>query len=130
MTGIDAHLPLLERGLAVIKARNDTEWEPVYVINLLREQKAFLFVVDEGFYILRPVYLKGKDQLDVECVAAYSCCSSTEESLISKYLPVIKEQVRALGARRLFFDSPRRGYERFSEFSISTITYVTEVSNG
>lgn len=129
MCDFKQHLPLLERGLRKVKEKTGAVWSPKHIIEMCNTHRAFLFVVDEGFFILRPLHCPYTKQLSVECVAAYSDQPASDESLILKYIPVMEQRAREIGATRLVWDSPRRGYERIPEIEISTVRYEKGISN-
>lgn len=130
MCSFEHHIPLLEKGLRQVKERTAAEWEPAHIIEMCRSKTAFLFVVDEGFFILRPIAKTDTHPLRVECVAAYSDHAPSSESLIIKYMPLVDELAHDIGATRLLFDSPRRGFERLPGVQISTVKYEKEICCG
>lgn len=128
LVNVDDHIDLVYEGLNSILAKIGGTWHPDYYIDLCRQKKAFLFVVDEGFFILRPRVIPTLNDTWVECAVAYARKNATTtKSLISKYLPVIDQLVRDFGASKWTFVSPRKGYIRLSAFSIRSITYERDI---
>ena len=126
LCNVDDHLELVTHGLDVVHARVAPQWVPAQVIDWCREKKAFLFIVDEGFFLLRPRHIPSINEVWVECLAAYGRTDSPE-SLITKYLPMVDQLVRDYGSHKLIFSSSRKAYIRMPEFSIYSITYERRV---
>lgn len=51
---IPKHWAWVERGLQEIIRRTGEKWTPVHVLQQLNEQRAFLFVSEDGFFVLQP----------------------------------------------------------------------------
>lgn len=119
---VDDHLDDVLVGLNVVHAKVAPLWIPEQVIDWCRGKKAFLFMVNEGFFVLRPRHIASVNQVWIECLAAYGECR-TGLSLVDKYLPIIDQLVRDYGSRKLIFSSPRKAYLRLSGFDIRCITY-------
>jgi hypothetical protein len=51
---LSAHWPMVESGLNEIIRRTGEKWTPVHVLQALNENRAHLFIDEDGFFILQP----------------------------------------------------------------------------
>lgn len=98
--------PLIKRGLQVVREKTGETWTDDEVFDRLASGRAFLFLVQTGFFILVPHYYEG--QPAVLIWIGYG----TGRNQIRTYIPEIESLAREIGATAIIIQSPRPGYRR------------------
>lgn len=116
--------PLIRRGLEIVAKKSEADWIPEDIYMALRQGKSTLHIDyngDEydGFVVITetPDY----HGLTLYIWAAY-CVT---HNAIDRYLPTIKEMARSVGAKKIRFGSPRKGWAK--RFKAITTIYEEEV---
>ena len=101
---LQAAWPSILPGLKRVKAKAGAD-DFGLIHRRLVSREAFLFTVPEGFFILMPLHRK---EPAVLVWVAYG----EGGGLLHRYLPVIEDMAREIGAEHIEFESPRPGYRR------------------
>lgn len=119
LADIDEHWPEVEPGLLRAKEKcGDQTTSLTEIREACRKKQAFLFLVPEGFFILRPQSANGIPEVFVWFVHGRGA------GLIKKYLSSIDHLAREIGARRVLFYSARKGYARLKDWEKNGNHYV------
>ncbi len=122
LADIDQHWAAIEKGLLCVQKKTDADWQPEYYRTACREKRAFLFMAKEGFVILSPIATSKGVVLSIEIAYGLGM------GLIDRYSPHIEQFARDIGATRIQFNSPRRGFERLPGWTVSTVTYQRSIN--
>lgn len=95
----------LQAGFKVVQRKAANDLDPTTIREHLTAQRAFLFLIPEGFFILQP------QQRDLPCVLIW-VAYARGQGMIARYLPDIEKLARQIGAQCLVFESDRPGYRR------------------
>jgi len=91
-------------GLKAVQSKAGTDDFRV-IYRRLTAGEAFLFLAPEGFFVLLPVY---RDAPSVLIWIAYG----VGVGLLRKYMPLLEEMARDIGAEAVEIESTRPGYRR------------------
>lgn len=103
------HWELVKTGLQRILDRTSDRWKPEDVYHMLKSNVAGLYVQDsgKGFAILQPT--RGWDGNEMFIFAGYSV---DEHDVVAQEIEQIKDIARSIGAKRIKFQTKRRGWEK------------------
>ena len=109
---------LIRPGLEIVKEKGNAEWRLEDVYALCRNGDAFLYIVDEGFSIVRRVVNSFTLEIELFIMVSFS----TGECNIKKFQPYLEDLAKEIGATSMTLQSPRRGLERHG-WEIEQINY-------
>ena len=117
------HWKLVRDGLGRILERTQDRWIIEDVYHLLKTNSMGLYVQDggKGFAILQPV--KGWDGMELFIFAGYSM---DDHDVISQDIDSIKDIARSINAKRIRFQTKRKGWEKRAEeygYKLSMVEY-------
>ncbi len=89
-----------------------------------------LFVVDTGFFVVRPVFDDDHNRLELLVVAAVT--HTPKRGNVARYQPLIEALARKIGAKAVVTRSNRAGMARLlgPRWAESHTEYVMEISDG
>lgn len=104
-----------------ILSEYDVQTEEVY--SLCRQNKAFLFISEEGFVILQEEF-KGDDKTLFVWIAA---SFDNSRQLLKSYSDELVEIAKQIGAIKVAFHTKRKGFENAEGWYMEHIRYEREV---
>jgi hypothetical protein len=109
-------------GLEEVKRRANAVWLPEDIYLALKSKSAFLFIKDEGFCVLQRTTEADGPRLFIWALHAPKMMRENSEAVMEE----LKTMARAVGAKALRMQSPRKGWERCG-WEVKEIVYEQKV---
>jgi hypothetical protein len=98
----------VREGLLTVKRRTNAVWVPEDVYAALKARNAVLFVQDEGFCVLQRTTEADGARLFIWALHAPKMMRENLDATMNE----LKTMARAIGAKAIRMQSPRKGWER------------------
>jgi hypothetical protein len=106
--------PWVQEGLLKVKKKTQADWIPEDVYSAIRNGTSTLHLgnQDEGFLVLTP-------RNDWDCKTLFIWIAYGEGNVYEKYLPEIEQIAKSINARRIRFESSRKGWGKRFDYVTS-----------
>ena len=95
----------VRQGLEQVRRKSQADWIPEDVYSAIQSGTSTLHVADEGFFVLTP-------RNDFNGVTLFVWIAYGEGNVFEKYEPQLEQMARQIKARRIRFESSRRGWSK------------------
>ena len=110
--------PEVREGLSKVRIKSHGDWIPEDIYAAIRAGHSNLYLVDEGFVVITP-------RKDFDGITLFVWIAYGLGEVFDKYLPHMEEMGRAIGAKRIRFESSRNGWSK--RFKYVTSIYEKEI---
>ena len=124
---IGKHWKFVREGLQYVVDKTKDRWLPEDVYMHIKSGNMNLFMQDsgDGFAVLQPV--KGWDGTELYIFCGYS---RSGHELVMQECEQIKDIARSIGAKRVKFQSNRKGFEKLAQdmgYTLDFVQYEVEI---
>jgi len=113
----------VRNGLDVVLERTNEKWIPEDIYHAIKSNNAQLFLIDNGFLVLKHYKNEFTNESILHIWIAYH---KTNEDLAEELHGNLRKIADNVGAKTITFNSPRR-WERRSGYKVRSINYELEV---
>lgn len=124
---IGKHWKFVREGLQYVVDKTKDRWLPEDVYMHIKSGNMNLFMQDsgDGFAVLQPV--KGWDGMELYIFCGYS---KDKHDVVMQDIDSIKDIARSIGAKRIKFQSNRKGFEKLAQdmgYTLDFVQYEVEI---
>lgn len=122
---VSKHWKFVREGLQYIVDKTGDRWLPEDVYMHIKSGNMGLYMSDDGFAVLQPV--KGWDGTELYIFCGYS---RGGHDLVMQESEQIMDIAKSIGAKRVKFQSNRRGFEKLAQemgYSLDFVQFEREV---
>lgn len=123
LADIRTQWPWVKEGLEKVKEKCGETWRPEDVYAACVYGNAVLYTSPDGFLVFQPM----KDEYTLEPYLHIWIAYGLGETLVKDYDSEVVRIAKTNNYEKITFKSPRRGWEKLSDWKVKTVTYEREI---